>query len=717
MNSHLTFHDSDPLVGGVALVRATDDAAARRDLALDIVRRFGSSPSVAGLHALAGLGHDLSAADALLIVELVPKLVFCENAGATWFAAAILESGLMHSEAATLLESIPDRDWGEGRAVRLLAAARNRLRAGLPAWSYIREGMGCVETRQSVLLADRLLKQAGLPPGATAKRVALVGTGSLSFWAPVLRPFSFAAGVSLDLFVGQFDQYRQEILDPSSALAAFRPEIVIIATDWRSAGIRDEIADPEAFVKNLISEFAGLWKTCAERWGAAVIQHNFEIPEVDPLGRLSGTLAGGRASVLRRMNTALAASSIATLDIDHIAGLYGKRRWSDPVQWTVSRQYPHPEALPFLARHQASLLRALCGLTSKCAVVDLDGTLWGGTIGEDGVDGIRLGGSGEGEAFLDFQRYLLGLRARGIPLAVCSRNNPEDALEPFRTHPEMLIKLDDFAVFVANWDPKPDNLRSIAKALNLGIDSLVFIDDSPVERARVRAELPEVAVPEMPSDPALYATTLHRTLLFESRSLTGEDRRRADEYRANAQRQTLQAASGDTDDFLQGLGMHIELRPFDRTNLPRIVQLINKTNQFNLTTRRTSDSAVERLICDPRVYTQFMRLRDKFGDSGITGVLVAVKEENTYRIDQWLLSCRVLGRRIEDVMLVGLFRHAAANGASEIVGEYIPTPKNAQVAELYPRLGFELDGDGRYRIPVPTEVPGFPDWAHVQAEE
>ncbi len=711
------FADSDPLLGGIHSVREVDDATGRRALALDIVRRFGAAPSVAGLHALARLGRDLANSDSAQIGKFEEELAACENAGAIWLAATMFESSEKHSEAAALLKAMPDREWGEGRAMRLLACARNRLCAGLPIWNYIREAMDCVETRQSVLLADRLLQQAGTLPGVTTKRVALVGTGSLNFWAPVLRPFSFAAGVHLDLFTGQFDQYRQEILDPKSALAKFRPDIVIIAADWRSLGIAAETPDPEKAVEEWIGDLATLWKTCADRWNAAVIQHNFEVPEVDPLGRLSAILPGGRAAVLRRLNAALAAAPVAVLDIDHIASLFGKRTWSNPVHWTAAKQYPHPEALPFLARHQASLLRAVSGLTSKCAVVDLDGTLWGGTIGEDGVGGIRLGGSGEGEAFLEFQRYLLGLRARGIPLAVCSRNNHEDAVEPFRSHPEMLIRLDDVAVFLANWEPKPDNLRKIAKDLNLGLESLVFIDDHPVERARVRAELPSVAVPEMPADPALYATALHRTLLFESLSLTGEDRGRADEYRANAQRQALQATSAGVDDFLESLAMRIELRPFDQTNLPRIVQLINKTNQFNLTTRRTSDSAVKRMMDDSEIYTQFMRLRDKFGDSGITGVLVAVKEGNSYRIDQWLLSCRVLGRRIEEVMLTGLFRHAAAAGLSEIVGEYIPTAKNAQVADIYPKFGFEPIGGGRFRISLQKAELAFPGWAHVELGE
>jgi len=692
----------DPLLIGIAKAREVEQAGERRALLEDLLNRHGATYSLQVLEALSRLARDLVSAEpgeAALLKVATPA--------GTWLTASILESGKQYGEAAALFEALPDVDWGERRAMRLLACARNRLRSGEQAWRQLHEGIECAETRKSLTLADQLLKRAGMPPARIRKRLALLGTGSLQFWAPVLRPVAFAAGIDLEIHVGQYDQYRQEILDPESDVSAFRPEIVILATDWRSLALPEEGASPG------ISGLRTLWESCSSRWGATVIQHNFEVPEVSALGNLSAILPEGRARVLRRLNEELADSGVAILDVDQLAGLYGKQRWSDPAQWIAAKQYPHPEALPLLARHQTALLRAVCGLTSKCAVLDLDGTLWGGTIGEDGVEGIRLGGTAEGEAYLSFQRYLLGLRDRGIPLAVCSKNNPEDALEPFRQHPEMLLKVEDFAVFLANWNSKPDNLRTIASTLQLGIESLVFIDDHPVERARVRAELPDVAVPEMPADPALYATALHRTLLFESVTLTGEDRKRAESYRENAQRQALQTSSANMEDFLAGLAMRIELKPFDRANLPRIVQLINKTNQFNLTTRRVSTADVEQLIGDPQVYTQFMRLYDRFGDNGISGILVAIREGGSYRIDQWLLSCRVLGRRVEDVMLTALLRHAAADGATEAIGEYLPTAKNSQVAGLYPKFGFEPLGSGLFRLPIEYAALEFPAWAEV----
>jgi len=376
--------------------------------------------------------------------------------------------------------------------------------------------------------------------------------------------------------------------------------------------------------------------------------------------------------------------------------------------WIAAKQYPTTDAVPLLTRNLAALVRAVCGLTSKCAVLDLDGTLWGGVIGEDGLDGIRLGGDAEGEAYTAFHQYLLGLRRRGIPLAVCSKNNEDDARSVFRRHPETVLKEDDFAVFLANWEPKPDNLKNIAAMLNIGVDSLVFLDDNPVERNLVRRELPEVEVPELPDDPARYAEALHATYLFESLSLTDEDRRRADTYRDNVLRTELAEGSTNLDDYLVSLRMKVDLRPFDETNLPRIVQLINKTNQFSLTTRRTTASEVMAWMQDPACYTQFMRLQDRFGDSGVTGAMVAVREGETLRIVNWLMSCRVLGRRIENLMLASLIRHARRAGVAAVIGEYLPTAKNGQTSDLFDRFGFERieereDGGRLYRAAVPAE--------------
>jgi len=705
----------DPIRGALALL--SDDGAGEGAhlLLQDALSRYGSRMGPKTMHALAR--HAKSAAleaDPAVRAEQIRAI---GTPAAQWYAAAMLESAGSFEAAAEALDAMDDVSWGEERALRLEALARNRLRAGDVArvGPPLRYAAQAAQTRQTLVSLDRLLTQAQQSadlPVKARRRIAVLGSGVLDFWAGLLRPALFGFDIGCEILTGEYDQYQQEIRDPSSRLAKFRPEIVVLAVNWRSLGLLDETADPAATVRNLIDGMAALWRTCQHRYRAAVIQLNFEIPEVDPLGRLSAASPGGRARVIHTLNLELwdaaQQARVAVLDVEQLAAATGKRNWSDPGMWIAAKQYPTTDAVPLLTRNLAALVRAVCGLTSKCAVLDLDGTLWGGVIGEDGLDGIRLGGDAEGEAYTAFHQYLLGLRRRGIPLAVCSKNNEDDARSVFRRHPETVLKEDDFAVFLANWEPKPDNLKNIAAMLNIGVDSLVFLDDNPVERNLVRRELPEVEVPELPDDPARYAEALHATYLFESLSLTDEDRRRADTYRDNVLRTELAEGSTNLDDYLVSLRMKVDLRPFDETNLPRIVQLINKTNQFSLTTRRTTASEVMAWMQDPACYTQFMRLQDRFGDSGVTGAMVAVREGDTLRIVNWLMSCRVLGRRIENLMLASLIRHARRAGVAAVIGEYLPTAKNGQTSDLFDRFGFERieerkDGGRLYRAAVPAE--------------
>jgi len=705
----------DPIRGALALLSGDGAGEGAHLLLKDALSRYGSRMGPKTMHALAR--HAKSAAleaDPAVRAEQIRAI---GTPAAQWYAAAMLESAGSFEAAAEALDAMDDVSWGEERALRLEALARNRLRAGDVArvGPPLRYAAQAAQTRQTLVSLDRLLTQAQQSadlPVKARRRIAVLGSGVLDFWAGLLRPALFGFDIGCEILTGEYDQYQQEIRDPSSRLAKFRPEIVVLAVNWRSLGLLDETADPAATVRNLIDGMAALWRTCQHRYRAAVIQLNFEIPEVDPLGRLSAASPGGRARVIHTLNLELwdaaQQARVAVLDVEQLAAATGKRNWSDPGMWIAAKQYPTTDAVPLLTRNLAALVRAVCGLTSKCAVLDLDGTLWGGVIGEDGLDGIRLGGDAEGEAYTAFHQYLLGLRRRGIPLAVCSKNNEDDARSVFRRHPETVLKEDDFAVFLANWEPKPDNLKNIAAMLNIGVDSLVFLDDNPVERNLVRRELPEVEVPELPDDPARYAEALHATYLFESLSLTDEDRRRADTYRDNVLRTELAEGSTNLDDYLVSLRMKVDLRPFDETNLPRIVQLINKTNQFSLTTRRTTASEVMAWMQDPACYTQFMRLQDRFGDSGVTGAMVAVREGDTLRIVNWLMSCRVLGRRIENLMLASLIRHARRAGVAAVIGEYLPTAKNGQTSDLFDRFGFERieereDGGRLYRAAVPAE--------------
>ncbi len=395
-----------------------------------------------------------------------------------------------------------------------------------------------------------------------------------------------------------------------------------------------------------------------------------------------------------------------------VAGWIGADRWHDAGHWHAEKLPFAPDLIPLFADVVARTIAAIRGTTRKCLVLDLDNTLWGGVIGDDGVDGIALGqGSAAGEAFLAIQQTALALRERGIILAVCSKNDDDVARGPFRHHPDMPLKEAHIASFVANWGDKATNLRAIASALNIGLDSLVFLDDNPVERAQVRRELPMVAVPELPADPALYPRALLAAGYFEAVAFAQEDRDRADQYRANAERAAF-AGTSDMVGYLASLDMVADFRPFDSVNRARIAQLINKSNQFNLTTRRYTEAQVAGLEADPTKLTLQVRLVDRFGDNGMISVIIV--DRATWEIDTWLMSCRVLGRRMEEAVLDQVAGAARRAGATALIGRYIPSVKNKMVADHYAKLGFaatggEAGGETTWRLDLADYVtPDLP---------
>jgi len=350
------------------------------------------------------------------------------------------------------------------------------------------------------------------------------------------------------------------------------------------------------------------------------------------------------------------------------------------------------EFVPLYADYVCRTIAALTGRSRRCLVLDLDNTLWGGVIGDDGLSGIQVAqGDAAGEAFLDFQRYCLSLRQAGILLAVSSKNEDETARLPFRQHPEMLLREEHFAVFQANWNDKPTNLKAIATELSLGLESLVFVDDNPFERELVRKTLPQVAVPEMPSDPALYSRTLSAAGYFEAVAFSSEDQNRAAYYEGNARRASLQQQVSDLESYLASLEMEIWFRPFDSTGRERIAQLINKSNQFNLTTRRYTEAEIAQMEASDQFFTLQVRLKDTFGDNGMISVVICRKvSKEEWEIDTWLMSCRVLSRRIENMVLKELLTHAAERGIRLLRGFYLPTDRNKLVERHYANLGFDL---------------------------
>jgi len=527
-------------------------------------------------------------------------------------------------------------------------------------------------------------------------KIAVLSSTTTDLFIPLLRLLCFRDGIDAEIYSSPYGAYQQEILDNQSGLYGFQPDVVIIATNWRDAGLVPFSRGPEEDVQRVVDHFKNLWETLLSRFSCRIIQHGFDLPPIDSYGNLASTLQGGRLQMLRSINLGLCRSappSVAVLDTDQVSAVYGKDKWVDEPYWHLAKQHPASDALPLLVNHDVALVRAALGLTKKVLVLDLDNTLWGGIIGEDGLSGIRVGPPTPiGESFQAFQKYLAELKGRGILLAVCSRNNEEDAKEVFKSHDAMVLRLEDFVVFKANWLDKPANLRHIAEALNLGSDSFVFLDDNPVERALVRKEMPEIAVPELSKDPACYIQVLERRKFFEAWTLSREDRERHESYSRNVLREGLRSSSGTLEEFLMGLQMVADAREFDEAVLPRVVQLIGKTNQFNLTTRRHSEEVVRKMLAAEEYWTQYFKLRDRFGDNGLIGLLIARRipgQSPAWEIDTWLMSCRVIGRQVEQLMLRTLSLAAKARGIQELNGIYIPTQKNKMVADFYSRCGFK----------------------------
>jgi len=539
-------------------------------------------------------------------------------------------------------------------------------------------------------------KRAIIAPGPLSPlRLAILSSSTTSYAVPAIVAAAPRHGVLADVYVGDYGQTVQEVHGEGTGLQAFAPDVVLLSLDAISLGLtRSDVLTQDGIVEAAAQQIRWLAEGIVARIGATVIIQNFVEPADPWSGHFDARAGGSQLAMLRRLNRSIediaADINAVVLDVDRIAGLVGKSVWSDRSQWFMAKLPYALDMTPLYADHVARLLGAIRGKTRKCLVLDLDNTCWGGIIGDDGLEGIRIGqGSGEGEAFLAIQHYALDLKRRGIVLAVCSKNEEANAWLPFDSHEEMALKRSDIAVFVANWTDKATNLKTIAQTLNIGTDALLFLDDNPAERARVRQMLPEVAVPEVGDDPALYPLAIAHSGWFETVALTADDAQRAEQYRANAVRAEAAQKLGSLDEYLSSLEMVCSIRPFDETGRARIAQLINKSNQFNLTTRRYTETEVAALESDPSVFTLQIRLADKFGDNGMIAVLIwRADGDQTWVCDTWLMSCRVLGRRMEEATMQAVIEGARAAGIKRLTGHYLPSAKNAMVAEHFGRLGF-----------------------------
>ncbi len=546
--------------------------------------------------------------------------------------------------------------------------------------------------------------EADLSP-LSSFRLGVMASSTFDLIADWLPASAARYGVDLSLVLAPFDQLAQEALNPQSIVNSSDCDAVLILFDHRWLQLdRPQLAgqDADAMVGQAVDLVASLAEA-VQASGASPILPVLATPPESLFGHMDRRVPGTPRAMINAFNARLIEhvkqKGYYLLDVAAMAESVGTRAWFSPMHWNLYKLPFAAEFADVFADGVGRVAGAIRGKSKKCLVLDLDNTVWGGVVGDDGMEALKIGqGSPEGEAHLAVQRLAKDLRDRGVILAVSSKNEDETARRPFRDHPDMLLAEDDIAVFQANWIDKPTNLEAIAKTLNIGVDALVLLDDNPAERAQVRAALPMVGVPELPGDVSQFAEYLSAASLFEAVNFSDEDVLRAKSYAENAKRAEVMAKTRDLGDYLSALEMTISHAPFDAMGRQRIAQLINKSNQFNLTTRRYTEAEVAEMEQDPAVFTRQTRLKDRFGDFGMINVVIFREDrfegEPAWSADTWLMSCRVLGRRVEEAILMETATHAKAAGVRYLIGEYIPTEKNGMVELHYEKLGFRRLGQG-----------------------
>ncbi len=542
-------------------------------------------------------------------------------------------------------------------------------------------------------------------PSPLHKKIAILGGSTTNEVADQLGLFLLNYGIEAEFYQSEYGQYWQDAMFGTPELDAFKPDVIYIHTNWRNIEHFPTTADTPAQVDEMLeseyARFETMWQALARKFGCPVIQNNFDRPNYRLMGNRDVWDVRGRTNFISRLNQkfyAYAASheDFYINDLDYLASDYGLTAWGDAFFWHMYKYAMCLDAIPSLANSLANIIKSLYGRNKKALVLDLDTTLWGGVVGDDGVDGVAIGPEvPEGQVYAEFQSYCKALKSIGVVLAVDSKNDEENALAGLN-HPDGVLRPEDFVAIKANWDPKDQNLKAIAAELNLGADSFVFADDNPAERAIVAAQVPGVATPVL-DGAENYIKTLDHGGYFEVTTLSGEDLKKTELYHANAERRRAQAAFADYGAYLDSLEMTATIRGFEPLYIQRIAQLTNKSNQFNLTTLRCSEDDIRRMAEDPSWLCLYGKLVDKFGDNGVVTVVAGQAEGETLHLRLWLMSCRVLKRGMEDAMMDAVVADAAARGLKTIRGYYYPTAKNGMVKEFYAEMGFarvEADAEG-----------------------
>ena len=539
---------------------------------------------------------------------------------------------------------------------------------------------------------SKKLKPAG---GQECIRVAILSDAASQQFVPLLKTLFHDNGLNAEFYEGAFDAIELEALNPASGLYEFRPSVIILANCTQALRSRYYHHSGDDFPEVAIGRILRIWDALQNQSSARIVQFNYPLPYERQFGNYDLKVSQSLYSVTAELNSRIALharerANVLVCDVEAIASYIGRKDWFDERLWVLSKTFCRLDHLPRVAQSLVQIVLSSMGRVVKCVILDLDNTLWGGVVGDDGPLNIAIDPHGEGEAFYHFQQYLLSLKKRGILLAVCSKNDPNIALQPFLENPNMVLKREDIAVFVANWESKVDNIRFIRDTLQIGFDSMVFLDDNPFERNLIREFLPEVLVPDLPEDPAEYVLAICELNLFETSSFSLEDTARTELYKREASRRQTESRFSNIDDFLKSLEMRIEVARFELSKIPRIAQLTQRSNQFNLTTHRYNEAECEAMMLDQENFLPlYACLNDRFGDHGLISVVILNVKAMELEIRDWLMSCRVLQRGVEQFLMNRVVDFAIQKGLGRICGQYVPTTKNGMVKDFYAQFGFE----------------------------
>ena len=535
--------------------------------------------------------------------------------------------------------------------------------------------------------------------------VAILSSFTINGLAETLQVKCHKKNIFCRTYLAGYNQYNQEILSQESMLYRFKPDLTFLFLDIQNF-LGDLFYNPysiqknsrELHIKNIIDKIINLIKIFKTNSSSKLVISNFNIPKYSPYGVVETKTDYGYHEMIMDLNLQLLKEikkldNVYLFDFDRFVHLHGEQNILDSHKILFGDIKISLEHIPYLATDLMGYIIGLLGLSKKCIVLDLDNTLWGGIIGEDGFDDIKLGPESPGNAYVEFQKYLLALYQRGIILAINSKNNPTDAIKVIRDHPYMILREENFACIKINWNDKVSNMNEIANELNIGLDSFVYFDDDPVNREFVKINLPQVTTVDLPKDPVQYSTILRSMNEFNVLVITNEDSKRNQMYVEQRKRKELESDVSNLNDFLKQLDIKIEIKNADEFSIPRISQLTLKTNQFNLTTKRYQEEDIRKFVNDRKMLVECAQVKDKFGDNGITGVFIVKKEDSEWIIDTFLMSCRIIGRRIEDGILSSILQRAKEEGVKKIKASFIPTEKNKPCENFLKDCGFQKEDD------------------------